>query len=79
MTLSAPVLLKDVSRTDGLVPTLEAVFKRLDEPLALGHCNVGTVVEARGSGGNGGWGTADFISGYGERDVGRLCRGSFRQ
>ncbi len=32
-------------RTDGLLPTLEAVFSRLDEPLPLGYCNVGRVVE----------------------------------
>jgi predicted dehydrogenase/threonine dehydrogenase-like Zn-dependent dehydrogenase len=31
-------------RTDGLVPTLETVFSRLDEPLPLGYCNVGRVV-----------------------------------
>src|SRR5690606_16819222 len=32
-------------KTDGLAPTLEAVFSRLDEPLPLGYCNVGRVVE----------------------------------
>src|SRR5262245_48184001 len=32
-------------RTDGVMPTLEAVFSRLDEPLPLGYCNVGRVVE----------------------------------
>ncbi len=32
-------------RVDGLVPTLEAVFARLDEPLPLGYCNAGVVVE----------------------------------
>ncbi|MEP0847871.1 MAG: zinc-binding alcohol dehydrogenase, partial [Phycisphaerae bacterium] len=32
-------------RTDGLLPTLEAVFSRLDEPLPLGYCNVGRVIE----------------------------------
>lgn len=30
-------------RTDGLLPTLEAVFRKLDQPLPLGYCNVGTV------------------------------------
>jgi predicted dehydrogenase len=35
----------DKIRTDGLAPTLEAVFNRLDEPLPLGYCNVGTVLE----------------------------------
>ncbi|MFH1746082.1 MAG: bi-domain-containing oxidoreductase [Planctomycetota bacterium] len=32
-------------KTDGLMPTLETVFSRLDEPMPLGYCNVGTVVE----------------------------------
>lgn len=36
----------DKIRTDGLVPTLEAVFNKLDQPLPLGYCNVGVVVEA---------------------------------
>ena len=31
-------------RTDGLMPTLEAVFRKLDQPLPLGYCNVGTVL-----------------------------------
>lgn len=31
-------------RSDGLVPTLEAVFRRLDEPLPLGYCNAGEVI-----------------------------------
>lgn len=35
----------DKIRTDGLMPTLEAVFNRLDEPLPLGYCNVGTVLD----------------------------------
>ena len=35
----------DKLRTDGVMPTLEAVFSRLDEPLPLGYCNVGRVVE----------------------------------
>ncbi len=30
-------------RTDGLLPTLEAVFSKLDEPLPLGYCNAGVV------------------------------------
>jgi len=32
-------------RTDGLLPTLDAVFDKLDNPLALGYCNVGIVAE----------------------------------
>ena len=38
----------DKIRTDGLVPTLEAVFRKLDEPMPLGYCNVGRVTEVRG-------------------------------
>ena len=34
----------DKVRTDGLQPTLEAVRSKLDQPIALGYCNVGTVV-----------------------------------
>lgn len=33
----------DKIRTDGLKPTLEAVFNKLDQPLPLGYCNVGRV------------------------------------
>ena len=36
----------DKVRTDGLAPTLEAVFNKLDQPLPLGYCNVGRVLEA---------------------------------
>jgi len=32
----------DKVRTDGLLPTVEAVFNKLDEPLPLGYCNAGT-------------------------------------
>ncbi len=35
----------DKIKTDGFWPTLEAVFARLDEPLALGYCNAGVVLE----------------------------------
>lgn len=31
-------------RTDGLMPTIEAVMNKLDQPIALGYCNVGIVV-----------------------------------
>ncbi|HET8899507.1 MAG TPA: bi-domain-containing oxidoreductase [Rhodanobacteraceae bacterium] len=31
-------------RTDGLLATLDAVKSKLDQPLALGYCNVGTVL-----------------------------------
>jgi predicted dehydrogenase/threonine dehydrogenase-like Zn-dependent dehydrogenase len=36
----------DKIRTDGLMPTLEAVRSKLDQPLPLGNCNVGIVLEA---------------------------------
>ena len=35
----------DKIKTDGLMPTLEAVFNKLDQPLPLGYCNVGRVLE----------------------------------
>ena len=35
----------DKIKTDGLMPTLEAVFNKLDQPLPLGYCNVGIVME----------------------------------
>jgi predicted dehydrogenase/threonine dehydrogenase-like Zn-dependent dehydrogenase len=31
-------------KNEGLIPTLENVFKRLEEPLPLGYCNVGKVI-----------------------------------
>ena len=31
-------------QSDGLLPTLEAVFRKLDQPLPLGYCHVGEVV-----------------------------------
>jgi predicted dehydrogenase/threonine dehydrogenase-like Zn-dependent dehydrogenase len=36
----------DKVKTDGLLPTVEAVFNKLDQPLPLGYCNVGTVLAA---------------------------------
>ena len=39
----------DKIRSDGLMPTLEAVFNKLGQPLPLGYCNVGRVI-ATGSG-----------------------------
>lgn len=33
----------DKIKTDGFMPTLEAVFNKLDQPLPLGYCNVGCV------------------------------------
>lgn len=34
----------DKIKSDGLMPTLEAVFNKLDEPLSLGYCNAGEVI-----------------------------------
>lgn len=34
----------DKIKTDGLQPTLEAVFTKLGQPLPLGYCNVGKVI-----------------------------------
>ena len=43
----------DKIKTDGLIPTLEAVKGKLDQPVPMGYCNVGTVLEV-------GDGVADF-------------------
>jgi predicted dehydrogenase/threonine dehydrogenase-like Zn-dependent dehydrogenase len=43
-------------RTDGLLPALDSVFARLGEPLRLGYCNAGRVVEV-------GPGVTDFWAG----------------
>ncbi len=34
----------DKIKAEGLIPTLETVFNKLEQPLPLGYCNVGTVV-----------------------------------
>lgn len=34
----------DKIKTEGLIPTLEAVFNKLDEPLPLGYCNSGEII-----------------------------------
>lgn len=46
----------DKVRTDGLLATLDAVRGKLDQPLPLGYCNVGTVVDL-------GTGVANFTVG----------------
>ena len=38
-------MVMDKVKTDGLVPTLQAVQSKLDQPLPLGYCNVGRVME----------------------------------
>ena len=35
----------DKIKADGLLPTLDAVFRKLDQPLPLGYCNAGVVLE----------------------------------
>lgn len=35
------------ARTDGIAATYDAVRSKLDQPLALGYCNVGQVIESR--------------------------------
>ncbi|MCK9294004.1 MAG: bi-domain-containing oxidoreductase [Desulfobulbaceae bacterium] len=39
----------DKVKTDGLLPTVEAVRNKLDQPLPLGYCNVGRVMKANNS------------------------------
>jgi predicted dehydrogenase/threonine dehydrogenase-like Zn-dependent dehydrogenase len=39
----------DKIKTDGLMPTIETVLNKLDQPIPLGYCNVGSVTEV-GSG-----------------------------
>lgn len=46
----------DKIRTDGLLPTLEAVFNKLGQPLPLGYCNVGKVIAV-------GKGVTEFVVG----------------
>ncbi|NAZ91636.1 bi-domain-containing oxidoreductase [Vibrio toranzoniae] len=36
-------------KTDGLMPTVDAVRSKLDQPLPLGYCNVGTVLDSGGA------------------------------
>ena len=37
-------MVMDKVKTDGLKPTMDAVFNKLNQPLPLGYCNVGEVV-----------------------------------
>jgi len=39
----------DKVRTDGLAPTFEAVRSKLEQPLPMGYCNVGTVLQVGAS------------------------------
>ena len=38
-------LVLDKIKTDGLQPTIETVFNKLDQPLPLGYCNVGRILK----------------------------------
>ena len=38
-------LVLDKMKTDGLIPTIDAIFNKLNQPLPLGYCNVGKVSE----------------------------------
>ena len=40
----------DKTRTDGIAATLDAVRSKLDQPVALGYCNVGRVIDSRAGG-----------------------------
>ena len=40
----------DKIKTDGLMPTIEAVRSKLDQPLAMGYCNVGSIIEVQSTG-----------------------------
>jgi predicted dehydrogenase/threonine dehydrogenase-like Zn-dependent dehydrogenase len=46
----------DKIKTEGLMPTLEAVFNKLGEPLPLGYCNAGEVIAV-------GEGVSEFVIG----------------
>src|SRR5690554_6461196 len=59
----------DKIKTDGLVPTLEAVFNKLGEPLPLGYCNVGKVIAV-------GEGVSDFKIGDRVASNGQIGRAS---
>src|SRR5690348_11104999 len=54
----------DKIKTEGLMPTLEAVFNKLGEPLPRGYCNVGRVVGA--GGGGGGFSIGDRVASNGQ-------------
>jgi predicted dehydrogenase/threonine dehydrogenase-like Zn-dependent dehydrogenase len=49
-------LVLDKIKTDGLQPTIDAVFNKLEEPLPLGYCNAGVVMDV-------GTGVTGFSSG----------------
>ena len=38
------------ARTDGVMATIDSVRSKLDQPISLGYCNVGTIIEAQAEG-----------------------------
>ena len=38
------------AKTDGIFSTLDAVSSKLDQPIALGYCNVGRIIDAHRDG-----------------------------
>jgi predicted dehydrogenase/threonine dehydrogenase-like Zn-dependent dehydrogenase len=38
------------AKTDGVVATIDAVRSKLDQPITLGYCNVGTIIDAQAEG-----------------------------
>lgn len=38
------------AKTDGFVATIDAVRSKLDQPITLGYCNVGTIIDAQAEG-----------------------------
>lgn len=54
----------DKIKTDGLKPTIETVFNKLDQPLPLGYCNVGVVMEV--GDGAAGFSTGDRVASNGK-------------
>ena len=55
----------DKVRSDGLLPTIDAVRSKLDDPLPLGYCNAGVVVEVGADVGVGvGVGVGSYASGF---------------
>ena len=63
-------LVLDKVKTDGLFPTLNAVLNKLDQPLPLGYCNVGAVMQvgANGQGAvsGGQWAVGDRVASNGK-------------
>ena len=49
------------AKTDGILPTLEAVSRKLDDPLPVGYCNVGVVSEVSPEAGDAGFQIGDRV------------------